>query len=138
MGIKQYYDEMTTVRAEVFAATGDESVRPGLGEGLADGRELQRVLVVHVERVVFGLEARLELREGAEAVDRLEGLAHGVEQPGEQLVPGVHLGPLPRGIGSQRSAGLVDRGRVSISTRLARGAEPARQAARGPDVPFPR
>lgn len=34
MGIKQYYDEMTTVRAEVFAATGDEALRPSLGEGL--------------------------------------------------------------------------------------------------------
>lgn len=35
MGIKQYYDEMTTVRAEVFAATGDDRLRPSLGAGLA-------------------------------------------------------------------------------------------------------
>ena len=35
MGIKTYYDEMNTVRAEVFAITGQEGARPGLGEGLA-------------------------------------------------------------------------------------------------------
>jgi hypothetical protein len=35
MGIKNYYDEMTAVRAEVFAATGGDALRPSLGAGLA-------------------------------------------------------------------------------------------------------
>lgn len=55
MGLKNYYDEMTAVRAEVFAATGNDAARPGLGEGLAGfwARTKFAVRLMLLEKEVF-------------------------------------------------------------------------------------
>ena len=59
MGIKNYYDELTTVRAEVFALTGADEARPSLGSGLAGFWERSkfavRLMFLEKELLTFAL-----------------------------------------------------------------------------------